>query len=306
MGKQTASSMAADVTGTIAQCRTKHDDLGSLTDESFPMYTAMITAHLRAMEASRPDAIVVDPFAKELAGDAGLELFALTNKWSAQPDPTTMLAVRTRSLDEALAQRDPKIQQIVILAAGLDTRAYRLETLKKCHVLEVDMCRDVLERKQKIMREANAPLMAKQVDYIVADLTNDFWQTQLIEKGFNPKAPTFWCLEGLLYYLTRDSIVKVIKTIDALSAPTSVMWLDMCGHAFVNEAAGTLVHLRYGENDPLHGVLSLIDWDLELLTKLGEPGTLYGREWQPMTVSNTNEPILWFFVRGTKPHRDTS
>ncbi|DAZ93563.1 TPA: hypothetical protein N0F65_009803 [Lagenidium giganteum] len=284
------------------QCRAKHEDLANLNDKSFPLYTAMLTAHLRALEATRPDAVVVDPFAEALAGDAGKQILALMNQGSTRRNPSDLLALRTRYLDEALTQRDPSIQQIVILAAGLDTRAYRLDALKGCHVLEVDMCRDVIERKQRIMRECNAPLKAKKLDHIITDLTDDCWQSRLIKHGFDPKVPTFWCMEGLLYYLTREPIVKLIKTIDALSAPKSTLWFDMCGQAFVNGRAGSAVNMRYGEDDPLSGVLGVIGWRLEADATLGEAGRLFGREWKPLTVRDTNEPIPWYFVRGVKPY----
>ncbi|DBA03762.1 TPA: hypothetical protein N0F65_005652 [Lagenidium giganteum] len=62
--------------------------------------------------------------------------------------------------------------------------------------------------------------------------------------------------------------------------------------------------MRYGEDDPEHGVLRVTGWGLDVEAKLGEAATLFAREWQPLTRSNTNEPIPRFFVRGTKPHRN--
>ena len=110
--------------------------------------TAQFTAAARARESERPDALFSDPWATRLAGEEG---FA----WLEKLGPASALwpVVRTRFLDDLLREDPPR--QVVILAAGLDTRAYRLPWAPEICLFELDQTR-VLERKHRVLREAGA------------------------------------------------------------------------------------------------------------------------------------------------------
>lgn len=234
---------------------------------------------------------------------------SLVSKWAPTPDwevhGMLYMALRTRYLDDALNNRDPSIQQIVILATGLDARAYRLQSFKDARVWELDVSEAMMERKKRILSEANAKVLAKEHYSLIADLAQDHWPQMLLNHGFDPKKPTFWIMEGLLNYLTQSDIVKIIKSIDGHSAPGSVFWTDIMGHAVVDHGLLGNFSLKYGEDDPLKGVLSMVNWDLKIVARLGEPGTHYGRQWTP--IFSTGEPkvgIPCSFVMGKKPHGD--
>lgn len=275
-----------------------------MDEKTFVQLTGLATAYLRAAESARPDRIINDPFAEQLAGNVGSQLVSVaSSRWGPSHDGAMdMLAIRTRYLDEALANRNKNITQVVILASGMDTRAYRLESLKNCHVLEIDQSQEYLDQKKRTLQNMDAKPIAEKLDYITADLAHDMWQTDLLARGFNPNQPTFWCLEGLLYYLERSSIVKVLETVNALSPPGSQFWADMCGQATRKSDEFGVHGLKYGEDNPKDGVLSIIGWDLDVVASFGDAGTHFGRDWEPLKLAeDSNELLQWWLVAGTKP-----
>ncbi|KAF1333169.1 putative Omethyltransferase, partial [Globisporangium splendens] len=284
----------------------RHGDLEKLGSGAFVQYSGLTSAYLRAAESARDDRIIEDRFAEALAGDAAVQLMALAaNKWGAnQDDAMNLMAIRTRYLDEALAHRNKATKQVVVLAAGMDARAYRLDALEGCNVFELDVSNEILERKQRILREMSAHPIAHKVHHIAADLTNDAWDAALVACGFNPNQPTFWCLEGLLYFLDYGSNIKVLKTIDALSATGSQFWADLCGGAASESPLGSTHAIKYVEDHPRDGILSLLHWDLHDVVAMDQPGNHFGRDWTPMKKSKgdgNNEVVLpWYFVQGKK------
>jgi methyltransferase (TIGR00027 family) len=273
--------------------------------------TAFIVASMRASESQRPDAIINDPFAQHLAGDIASQMQLLAGvKWSPPgiqlAQSQELLALRTRCLDEALSHRSASFPQVVILGSGLDTRAYRLEALRGRLVVEIDATKDLLDHKRRVLEQANAHLMAKHYHTIVADLAEDSWEQKLLDgAGFDPTERTYWCMEGLLSYLNRDGIVKLLKTIDALSPPGSMFWADMAGDAIVKEGLVGSQTLKYGEDDPLNGVLGITKWKLRVQVDLGQPGEHFGRKWTPVTLGKEKpQPLPMSFITGTKPSSD--
>lgn len=269
---------------------------------------AFVVASLRGTESQRPDAIICDPFAQQLAGDISGQMQLLAGFKYVPPDMTLalgqqLLALRTRYLDDALSHCKDSIRQVVILGSGLDTRAFRLEALRDCVVVEIDASNDLLQHKRQVMQQANAQLMAKSYHTIVADLEQDNWETKLLNKSdFKPTSPTFWCMEGLLNYHSYDSIVKILKTIDSLSPHGSVFWADMGGRAATNMALIGDTTLKYGEDDPINGVLGVTHWNLSVQADLSQTGQHFGRDWMPMMIGEDNNSLMHeSFVVGTKP-----
>lgn len=272
---------------------------------------AFVVASMRAAESQRSDAIINDPFAQHLAGDIASQMQLLAGvKWSPPEvqlaQSQEMLALRTRYLDEALSHQNARFPQVVILGSGLDTRAYRLEALRGRLVVEIDATKDLLDHKRRVLEQANAQMMAKQYHTIVADLAEDSWEQKLLDgAGFDPTKRTFWCMEGLLSYLGRDSIVKLLKTIDALSPPGSMFWTDMAGHAIVKEDLVGGQTIKYGEDDPLNGVLGITKWELDVQADLGHPDEHFGRKWTPVKLGKEKpQPLPMSFIIGTKPSDD--
>jgi methyltransferase (TIGR00027 family) len=187
--------------------------------------TAIGVALIRAMESQRPDRLFNDPFAMRFVAAAPEYMAERVQRRSESGDgPTSMgialaahVAVRTRFYDTYLLQatRDG-CRQVVLLAAGLDARAYRLDLPEGVRLFELDLPA-VLSFKQRVLTEQNPTCQRVAVP---VDLSRD-WREPLLRAGFDPAAPTAWLIEGLLIYLTRDQAVALLETVDELSAPAS-------------------------------------------------------------------------------------
>ena len=110
------------------------------------------------------------------------------------------------------------IRQAVIIAAGLDSRAYRLDWPDGTTVFEVDLPK-VLEFKGRVLREQGATPKGRRRE-VAADLRTD-WPTPLKAAGFDAQVPSAWSVEGILPYLTDDAQTTLFTRISELCAPGS-------------------------------------------------------------------------------------
>jgi methyltransferase (TIGR00027 family) len=127
--------------------------------------------------------------------------------------------IRTRFFDDYLTDAAGRgIGQVVLLAAGLDTRAYRLSWPAEVCLFELDLA-DVLEFKRQVLTSRTA---APHCDYrpVPADLRED-WATPLTGAGLRADRPTAWLAEGLLIYLSAAEVTHLLVTLDGLSAAGS-------------------------------------------------------------------------------------
>ncbi len=185
--------------------------------------TALLVAAMRAEESQRSDRLFDDPFAHALAGDAGYA--ALRTYRDAVGPSIPIIEVRTRWFDEALARAAAGgIAQVVILAAGLDARAYRLAWPAGTRVFEVDQP-SILAHKAAVLG-TGAPTSARVA--IAANLETD-WPAALRGAGFDPAERTVWLIEGLLQYLDASSVETLFARLDELSAPRSILLYDVVG-----------------------------------------------------------------------------
>ena len=203
--------------------------------------TATGVAVGRALATQRPNAVIDDPYAAPLVRAVGVPFFTRLVDGELNPGEvdanavfgmqrmTDMMAVRTRFFDEffltatgggnsAEAAASGNIRQAVILAAGLDARAYRLPWPPETTVFEIDQPQ-VIDFKTQTMRELGAaPTAHRQA--VAVDLRHD-WPTALQRAGFDPDQPTAWSAEGLLAFLPSDAQDRLLDEITALSAPGS-------------------------------------------------------------------------------------
>ena len=183
--------------------------------------TAHWAAAVRALESKREDALFSDPWAAALAGEPG-------EAWIAQRSPESVvpMILRTRYFDDFLGRisKQEGLRQIVLVAAGLDTRAFRLAWPAKTRLFELDQPA-VLSNKEQVLLAAGAkPACERQA--VPVDLTKD-WQERLIEFGFDPQQPSGWLLEGLLFYLSNSHISDLLDVITSLAAPGSWIGFDI-------------------------------------------------------------------------------
>src|SRR3984893_19290688 len=153
-----------------------------------------------------------DPCAAPLVRAVGIELYTrLVNGEipvtdSTDFDPVRMgrgMAVRTRCYDNFfLDATGGGIRQAVIVAAGLDSRAYRLPWPEGTVVYEVDMP-NVIELKTSTLNKLGAEPTAERRT-VAVDLRDD-WPAALQAAGFDPQAPSAWSAEGLLVYLPPEA-----------------------------------------------------------------------------------------------------
>ncbi|BDB42484.1 putative S-adenosyl-L-methionine-dependent methyltransferase [Mycobacterium kiyosense] len=186
-------------------------------------YTALLVAGWRALHALSPRPLVVDDFATLfIEATADPYLTGLLDNPGSSQDETTfprLYGVQTRFFDDFFtAAADTGIRQAVIVAAGLDSRAYRLQWPPGTTVFEVDLPK-VLEFKARVLSERAAVPTADRVE-VAADLRTD-WPAALSMAGFDPGRPSAWSVEGLLPYLNGDAQQALFSRIDELCAAGS-------------------------------------------------------------------------------------
>lgn len=194
--------------------------------------TATMVAAARAL-ATRAGRFIDDPWAAPLVRAVGLEFFTrmvdgeldLTQFPDFTPERAEQMidamALRTKFFDDYfLAAGDAGIRQAVILASGLDARAYRLPWPGGTEVYELDQPQ-VIEFKSDTLRRLGAQPTAQR-HAIGVDLRDD-WPAALREAGWKADQPTAWCAEGLLIYLPPEAQDRLFDTIIGLSTPGSTL-----------------------------------------------------------------------------------
>ncbi|MEB4208203.1 class I SAM-dependent methyltransferase [Mycobacterium sp. 94-17] len=193
--------------------------------------TATMVAAARALASEAAHPIIDDPFAAPLVRAVGLDFFRrlvdgeVTESESYEGSgkdlglETDSIAVRTRFFDDFFtdAARDG-VRQAVILAAGLDARAYRLDWPPGSVVYEVDQPAVIEFKSATMARLGAAPTAERRT--VSVDLRDD-WPAALRDNGFDVTQPTSWSAEGLLMYLPPDAQDRLFDNITELSAPGS-------------------------------------------------------------------------------------
>jgi len=190
--------------------------------------TATGVAASRALATKQPIPLIRDPYADALVKAVGLEYCnkIADGELDYGDDPLfnlkqmcEQIAVRTRFFDDLfIGAASAGIQQAVILASGLDTRAYRLPWPQEAVVFEIDQPQ-VIEFKSGLLESLGAHPAAHR-RAVPIDLRDD-WPEALRDNGFDPTKPTAWIAEGLLIYLPPDAQDRLFDNITALSAPGS-------------------------------------------------------------------------------------
>jgi methyltransferase (TIGR00027 family) len=190
--------------------------------------TATGVAASRALATKQPDPLINDPYADPLVKAVGLEhcvrladgeLCVEGDQMLDRQRMCEQIAVRTRFFDDFFTTAtEAGIRQAVILASGLDTRAYRLDWPAGTAVYEIDQP-EVIEFKTRTLTGLGAEPAAERRT-VAIDLRED-WPAALRTAGFDPSVPTAWIAEGLLIYLPPEAQDRLFDNITELSAPGS-------------------------------------------------------------------------------------
>jgi methyltransferase (TIGR00027 family) len=203
--------------------------------------TAVMVALARAAETASADPLIRDQFAEPLVSTPELAgVREQVHAWWAGPDededpdftPNSQnminyQAVRTHFFDAYFAEAAAAgIRQVVILAAGLDSRAYRLDWPTGTVVYEIDLPK-VLEYKAETLAGHGAAPAADRRP-VAVDLRHD-WPQALRDTGFDTTRPTAWLAEGLLPFLPGAAQEAMFTSIDMLSGSGSQVAVEIFG-----------------------------------------------------------------------------
>ncbi|HEY3994821.1 MAG TPA: class I SAM-dependent methyltransferase [Mycobacterium sp.] len=288
-----------------------HDDEWDLA--SSVGATATMVAAGRAMATKDPRGLINDPFAEPLVRAVGIDLF--TKMMDGELDFSTIenaspkrmqalidgMAVRTKYFDDYFLNAvRGGVRQAVILASGLDSRAYRLPWPADAVVYEIDQPR-VIEFKTTTLADVGAQPTATRRT-VPIDLRAD-WPTALKEAGLDTTAPTAWLAEGLLIYLPPDAQDRLFDNIIALSVPGSTIATEFVPGIVdfdaerVREISGQfaehgvdidMASLVYsGERNHVVDYLSGKGWDVEGVTRT----ELFERQGLELPAPENDDPL---------------
>jgi methyltransferase (TIGR00027 family) len=154
----------------------------------------------------------------------------------------------TRFFDDLLQRltREEEIRQVILMAAGLDTRAYRFVWPAGTNVFELDQPA-VLHEKEMVLHSSGArPNCGRQSPEV--DLTGP-WKKTLIKAGFKQKEPAVWLLEGFLFYIPTESISYLLDEVNGLSSSGSWLGFDIINSATMTSPYPTNLQGSFSASD---------------------------------------------------------
>jgi methyltransferase (TIGR00027 family) len=261
--------------------------------------TALSVAAARAVETGSDDPLIRDQYAYLLVSTAGTPWARLASSldWIGDDDhgrrahrlAIDYQAVRTHYFDAYFADAVAAgIRQVVILAAGLDSRAFRLDWPAGTTVYEIDQPQVVAYKTSTLESAGAAPTAERRT--VQVDLRDD-WAAALTAAGFDPGRPTAWLAEGLLPYLPAEAQDRLFDILTGLSAPGSRLAVEAFSlGAADNEARRVARRARF---DRMRQRLGL-DINVETLTyqesdRADAAEWLTGNGWHVTAVSNADE-----------------
>lgn len=251
--------------------------------------TATMVAAARAAASREPRPLIDDPYAEPLVRAVGVDFFITmaTGRHSRADDRAIMgvsrmvdnMAVRTRFFDEFFTDAAAAgVRQAVILASGLDCRAFRLPWPQGMAVYEIDQPEVIEFKSVTLAGLGHRPTCRWRT--VPVDLRND-WAAALRAAGFDPLAPTAWSAEGLLGYLPPKAQDDLLDTVTRLSAPGSRLAVDCARSADAADRERSRERMRIVAE---HWREQGFDLDFTQLTFVGERNDaaqyLAGLGWQ--------------------------
>ncbi len=247
--------------------------------------TALGVAYVRAWESSQVDRLFADPYALAFvtaqyrsAGSPAVNAFA------------AQVVIRTRFFDDYLLGSG--CEQIVLVAAGLDTRAYRLAWPQGTSLFELDQP-EVLTFKQAVLdREKAMPNCERRP--VPVDLRLD-WASALRQAGFDPARRTAWLVEGLLIYLSRDEATQVLRTIGELSAVDSRLSFEDSGAVTASTLNEYTAMFKGGMGGEALSWLKENGWDAQSFDRAAVAAE-YGRDYAAHSANSSANSSATGFI----------
>jgi methyltransferase (TIGR00027 family) len=223
--------------------------------------TALMVCAYRARATGRPEPICRDPWAATLAGDEGAALAAAFD--ARFPHMELWLALRVAYLDELVTYWTAEgIRQVVILGAGLDTRAARLAR-DGVQFYEVDHPATQADKRARLAKLDGYPVAAPRFVAVDFESGADFVD-ELARAGFDPAQPALIVWEGVVPYLTEAAVRATARRVATGLHPRSILAFDLVGKRMVeglanrekdkhtaDYVAGLGEPIRFGTNDIL-------------------------------------------------------
>ncbi|MCL5947651.1 MAG: SAM-dependent methyltransferase [Actinobacteria bacterium] len=262
--------------------------------------TALLAAAARARESAGDYPLFRDPYARRLAGVEGIRLLERLNADVPEAAGLIGVVIRTyfmdRQLEGLLAGRS--VSQVVLLGAGMDTRAYRINYAGtpegatnqimarnqggEVRFFEVDDP-ELLRLKERRLHGASTLPHIQRIP-VGGDLESTDLANLLIGHGFDPDRPTAWIVEGLFIYLQESSVHRLVSGITHLSASGSYLLCDIVSRNLL--AHGMTSRLRrhfatggfsmqFGTDDPA-ALLGKYGWQADVHT-MSEIGASTGK-----------------------------
>lgn len=254
--------------------------------------TSRWMAAARARESQRLDRLFDDPLAAALAGPEGFAWLDELERAQPWGEPALYVVVRTRFFDEFLlrATWEAGARQVVLLAAGMDARAFRLGWPPGTRLYELDRP-EVIDAKDAVASRAGAHLTCER-QTISVDLEHPSWSDALLSAEYEAQEWSVWLAEGLLFYMTEaaSTLGADLVNRDLLSSP--VMWplLEVLSR---RGAPG-----RFGTNDP-EPLFAEHGWEAEV-TQPGEREANYGRWPYPVAPRRMPGVPRLFLIRAQR------
>ena len=240
--------------------------------------TARWIAAVRERESARQDCLFHDPYATLFAGDIGRQMMRRSEETAGGDN--RQIPVRVRYFDDLVLNIN--VEQLVLLGAGFDTRATRLNLPPNLSVFELDVG-EILEEKQRTLRQANADSRCRVIQ--VPTQFSPKWANDLLRAGFQPTGSTLWLAEGLLFYLSCAEVESLLRDALHLSGAGSRFAADLsaCGILGLREMQPYLSWLKVNGrpapfccDDPASMFLRF-GWHLSTCVQYGQSTANYGR-----------------------------
>jgi methyltransferase (TIGR00027 family) len=268
--------------------------------------TAWWTAAARAIETRRDDRLFDDPWAAVLAGPRRIEEYDAAVDGGSVHD---LHAVITRYFDEFLldATASRGLRQVVLVAAGLDARAFRLPWPADVRIVELDQMHVITYKNTILSMSGATPLSLRQA--VGVDLAGA-WTDHLIAAGFRPDEPSVWLIEESLYFFHERAAHALLHTIEKLAAADSRIGFNIVNREMLTNAqtrhwtarmASAGAAWLYTVDDP-ERLLADLGWSAAVV----EPGVGaadFGRHPYPVRPRSESGTARCFLATATKSAR---